>query len=163
MADSRSPIRGGRYWDRTSEAADGGLEVTISWWAILGSNQRGRRWRTRGHHFVVGDTGIEPARPPMADSRSPFRGGRYWDRTSDLFRVREARYRCANRPSSVLMKLKPAAVSEVATGFEPVCTALQAAASPLGHATRCAVHGANRETSLERMTRFELATLTLAR
>ncbi len=26
------------------------------------------------------------------------RGGRYWDRTSDLFRVREARYRCANRP-----------------------------------------------------------------
>src|SRR5690606_6305915 len=26
-------------------------------------------------------------------------GGRYWDRTSDLFRVREARYRCANRPS----------------------------------------------------------------
>ena len=53
--------------------------------------------------------------------------------------------------------------SEVATGFEPVYTALQAAASPLGHATRCAVHGANRETSLERMTRFELATLTLAR
>ena len=26
-----------------------------------------------------------------------FRGARYWDRTSDLFRVREARYRCANR------------------------------------------------------------------
>ena len=25
-------------------------------------------------------------------------GGRYWDRTSDLFRVREALYRCANRP-----------------------------------------------------------------
>ena len=25
-------------------------------------------------------------------------GGRYWDRTSDLFRVREARSRCANRP-----------------------------------------------------------------
>ncbi len=24
--------------------------------------------------------------------------GRYWDRTSDLFRVKEARYRCANRP-----------------------------------------------------------------
>ena len=26
-------------------------------------------------------------------------GGRYWDRTSDLFRVREARSRCANRPA----------------------------------------------------------------
>ena len=25
-------------------------------------------------------------------------GGRYWDRTSDLFGVNEARYRCANRP-----------------------------------------------------------------
>jgi hypothetical protein len=25
-------------------------------------------------------------------------GGRYWDRTSDLFRVKEARSRCANRP-----------------------------------------------------------------
>ena len=24
--------------------------------------------------------------------------GRYWDRTSDLFRVKEARYPCANRP-----------------------------------------------------------------
>ena len=30
-------------------------------------------------------------------------GGRYWVRTSDLFRVREARYRCANRPRSVLL------------------------------------------------------------
>lgn len=26
-------------------------------------------------------------------------GGRYWDRTSDLFGVNEARYRCANRPA----------------------------------------------------------------
>ena len=25
-------------------------------------------------------------------------GGRYWDRTSDLFRVKEARYHYANRP-----------------------------------------------------------------
>ena len=56
-----------------------------------------------------------------------FVGGRYWDRTSDLFRVREARYRCANRPLVVLL--------EVETGFEPVYTALQAVASPLGHST----------------------------
>ena len=52
--------------------------------------------------------------------------------------------------------------TEVGTGFEPVYTALQAAASPLGHATRCAAR-LGREAYLERMTRFELATLTLAR
>src|SRR5690606_8331970 len=64
-----------------------------------------------------------------------FHGGRYWDRTSDLFRVREARYRCANRPCSVVRGLLPRC--EVTTGFEPVYTALQAVASPLGHATVC--------------------------
>ena len=38
--------------------------------------------------------------PPSvsAGRRAFLHGGRYWDRTSDLFRVREARYRCANRP-----------------------------------------------------------------
>ena len=64
---------------------------------------------------------------------------RYWDRTSDLFRVREARYRCANRSCffSIVDSVTTCGVtlSEVATGFEPVWTALQAAASPLGHAT----------------------------
>ncbi len=52
-------------------------------------------------------------------------GGRYWDRTSDLFRVREARYRCANRPpccqiglrSVLLDRLWP--IVEVEKGFEP--------------------------------------------
>src|SRR4051794_16677011 len=109
---------------------------------VIAFNQRGRRWRTRGHHFVVGDTGIEPVTSSVSGKRAT---------AAPIAR---------RRPVS---KDVPAAVSEVATGFEPVCTALQAAASPLGHATRCAVHGANRETSLERMTRFELATLTLAR
>ena len=47
---------------------------------------------------------------------------RYWDRTSDLFRVREARYRCANRA------YKTDVLCEVRTGFEPAYTALQAAA-----------------------------------
>lgn len=61
------------------------------------------------------------------DIRIP-NGGRYWVRTSDLFRVREARYHCANRPGFHL---------EVETGFEPAYTALQAAASPLGHSTAC--------------------------
>jgi hypothetical protein len=69
---------------------------------------------------------------PLTESEGPLTcsdpGGRYWDRTSDLFRVREARYRCANRPG--LQR-----GFEVETGFEPVYTALQAVASPLGHST----------------------------
>ena len=51
--------------------------------------------------------------------------------------------------------------SEVTTGFEPVYTALQAVASPLGHVT--AYESQPVRLSFERMTRFELATLTLAR
>src|SRR6185437_12711870 len=67
--------------------------------------------------------------------RGLSRGARYWDRTSDLFRVREARYRCANRACQGCCFVRPRSRVEVATGFEPVYTALQAAASPLGHAT----------------------------
>ena len=44
-----------------------------------------------------------------------FQCARYWDRTSDLFRVREARYRCANRA-----RMGYSVYREVATGFEPV-------------------------------------------
>ena len=37
---------------------------------------------------------------PCAEYSFEFRksGGRYWDRTSDPFHVKEVRYRCANRP-----------------------------------------------------------------
>lgn len=48
---------------------------------------------------------------------------------------------------------------EVETGIEPVCTALQAVASPLGHSTV----GVHATCTFERMTGFEPATLTLAR
>src|SRR5690606_19425783 len=94
--------------------------------AILGSNQRGREAFDR-EVTVRSRTG---EMLPIFEYST-----RYWDRTSYLFRVREARYRCANRAYVRLFSLP----SEVATGFEPVWTALQAAASPLGHATRCAV------------------------
>ena len=38
--------------------------------------------------------------PTFIDEMDKSISGRYWDRTSDLFRVREARYRCANRPNA---------------------------------------------------------------
>ncbi len=47
------------------------------------------------------------------------------------------------------------------TGFEPVYTALQAVASPLGHSTRRWT--ARKQRSCERTTGLEPATLTLAR
>src|SRR5699024_4938656 len=71
-----------------------------------------------------GGSGAErgsPPAPPMTKApvrwTGALRGGRYWDRTSDLFRVREARYRCANRPWR-----HREVPTEVGTGFEPVYT-----------------------------------------
>ena len=42
--------------------------------------------------------GDDEAPTPLRADAEDLRGGRYWDRTSDLFRVKEARYPCANRP-----------------------------------------------------------------
>ena len=65
------------------------------------------------------DSGSGTQKPPEFRG---FRCGRYWDRTSDLFRVREARYRCANRPRWCFPVGTGSAGDsvEVATGFEPV-------------------------------------------
>ena len=53
---------------------------------------------------------------------------------------------------------------EVETGFEPVWTALQAAASPLGHSTvETQIFRLLGRSISERTTGFEPATLTLAR
>ena len=64
----------------------------------------------------------------------------------------------------VFDRLSP--ILEVETGIEPVLTALQAAASPLGHSTAKGIEPGEDVLLLdpsERMTGFEPATLTLAR
>ena len=80
--------------------------------------------------MLVRDTGIEPVTSSVSGKRSP----------AELI-----------APGN--QKL------EVETGIEPVCTALQAVASPLGHSTV----GVHATCTFERMTGFEPATLTLAR
>ena len=79
--------------------------------------------------MLVRDTGIEPVTSSVSGKRSP----------AEL--------------------IAPGQISEVETGIEPVCTALQAVASPLGHSTV----GSEIRNPYERMTGFEPATLTLAR
>ena len=49
-----------------------------------------------GVELIALKTRMMNARSPERVTRGFF-CARYWDRTSDLFRVREARYRCANR------------------------------------------------------------------
>jgi choline dehydrogenase-like flavoprotein len=137
--------------------------------AQRGRRDQPRRHRPRRHALIAARRVGRGSRPPPARFRGHDEGprsatwglarGRYWDRTSDLFRVREARYRCANRPGTYY---------EVEMGFEPTYTALQAAASPLGHSTLRPQSSATDEgrpgvSASERTTGFEPATLTLAR
>ena len=42
----------------------------------------------------------------LSSKAKGFICARYWDRTSDLFRVREARYRCANRAHKTIVLLR---------------------------------------------------------
>ena len=142
----------------------------------------GKVMRYQLRYIRIETIGLGEPEPLHSRARQPLLSctrARYWDRTSDLFRVREARYRCANRALSeeepcppISEELEGLLSFEVTTGFEPVYAALQAAASPLGHVTVLGSCPPGRTTrdrdagaslSLERMTRLELATLTLAR
>ncbi len=64
--------------------------------------------------------------------------------------------------SDLYWRICPTQICEVGTGFEPVYTALQAVASPLGHPTE-AGRPSGDGACIERTTGFEPATLTLAR
>src|SRR5215213_11653936 len=86
--------------------------------------------------------------------------GRYWVRTSDLFRVREARYRCANRPRW-RRDLNPC--TRICSPLPRLsATPPGGVAHPSGGGEHCSPRGLG-ETRSERTTGFEPATLTLAR
>lgn len=76
---------GGRYWVRTSD--------------LFGVNEARYHCANRplrGKNLVGEHLGVHQL--PASVRPRPVGRGRHWDRTSDLFRVREARYRCASRP-----------------------------------------------------------------
>ena len=78
--------------------------------------RRGGNIRSTASRACIG-TGRTPYPPQTQESKklntkapsSKAKGficARYWDRTSDLFRVREARYRCANRAHKTVVLLR---------------------------------------------------------
>ena len=76
-----------RYWVRTSEGKN--------FPSARGTNKSFPR---RGHQpEEVTGSSLGTQKIPGSNIRGFHTCARYWDRTSDLFRVREARYRCANR------------------------------------------------------------------
>ena len=76
-----------RYWVRTSEGKN--------FPSARGTNKSFPR---RGHQpEEVTGSSLGTQKIPGSNIRGFHTCARYWDRTSALFRVREARYRCANR------------------------------------------------------------------
>ena len=84
---------------------------------------------------LVGDTGIEPVTSSVSGKRAT---------AAPIARVSELR----------------GARLEVDTGFEPVYTALQAAASPLGQSTVCWVHHQRTEPACAGLIRADDETRT---
>ena len=114
-------------------------------------------------HFLVRSGGAGGT----GSSKFPCFGGRYWDRTSDLFRVREARYRCANRPFKSGRNRKPGFSPRWVRDSNP-CIRLCRPLPRLSANPPCSFGFLKKKTaavtvSCERTTRFELATSTLAR
>ena len=86
---------------------------------------------------------------------------RYWVRTSDLFRVKEARYRCANRAYIGYKSLSGGGdgIRTRVYGFAGRCLASR----PPHHIRRTTVPMTGQQVVCERTTGFEPATSTLAR
>ena len=108
-APDRSRRRGAHLVDPSIDALPGGpaaRTLRARPWARL-DDDRPRRAPAPGGRRPRGalpqaDPGpraeYDEAPTPLRADAEELRGGRYWDRTSDLFRVKEARYPCANRP-----------------------------------------------------------------
>ena len=59
-----------------------------------------------GHHPSANQENENINTKALSSKAKGFICARYWDRTSDLFRVREARYRCANRAHKTIVLLR---------------------------------------------------------
>ena len=89
-----------------------GLGVLLREWrgGVLRSDIRvpeAKRGRVPCRNKEDAPQGTEKLNTKALSSKAKgFICARYWDRTSDLFRVREARYRCANRAHKTVVLLR---------------------------------------------------------
>ena len=85
-----------RYWVRTSEGKN--------FPSARGTNKSFPRRGRQPEEVTGSPPGTQKI--PGSNIRGFHTCARYWDRTSDLFRVREARYRCANRAHKTVVLLR---------------------------------------------------------
>ena len=97
-----------------------------------------------GNFGAVSELTVVLSHGSLREKLVKLQRGRYWDRTSDLFRVKEARYPCANRPAGSILpqeiRSQGAGGYSLCPSTHPVgvCAGLRSSARVSSHTKLCA-------------------------